>query len=726
MIGQFEKDIITLMIQGNINDFDSFINNQFVLKEFKLTHTTYRTKYKVFEKNSTIYILEEEDKAIQDLQKFLDLILLLEEKKYISLIPKHDAGTILPIFRFDKDKNLPKPFTSFLEIYYKHKNKKIIVNESLHKYRNNKFRTEEENKEYRNKILKILIPILIAFIGLIPFIYNKIFPTQKTEFKLNNICFHPDSPIEIKVFGEKTISERVIIVSLDDYRLDECLARFEDCWQFYPSQCNLPDVALKDGEHILNIRLHGSDKPEIFKIYFDSKSPSVALQRFVDDDSSATFVGKATDIGLQSEDNLNVNIFLWNGDKYERTKLPVNKYTDKSGNTIWSFQTKISKIPRLKEDDPNYSKTFCMIHVNDKAMNLAAYELPYSQVFAKGISRTIIGDTEILMGQPNDASNDWIPKRYKLNLISPPMKTEESITKEFALVIYVFSTKYAEIGIKNLPVDATGEITYYKNNKKLQKTKKETIIDYDVESGGFYEYYATVKGKGDKTYKTNVAYTIESEMAYIKGGKFLMGSNYEFLWWTKPVHEVQVRDFYISKYEVTQMQWKAIMGNNPSHFKGDFLPVENVSWLDCQEFITRLNKISGKNFRLPNEAEWEFACRASSETEWFFGNNENELANYGWYKKNSKGRTHKIGELLPNPFGLYDICGNVFEWTSDVNYRYPYVQRPIDFSDGIKVSRGGCHKFDHRYCMSAVRYGWKNSNSTRREILGLRLAMSAN
>jgi len=137
------------------------------------------------------------------------------------------------------------------------------------------------------------------------------------------------------------------------------------------------------------------------------------------------------------------------------------------------------------------------------------------------------------------------------------------------------------------------------------------------------------------------------------------------------------QSFYMGKYEVTQKEWKAIMGNNPSSFKGDNLPVENVSWKDVQEFIKKLNqKEDGNKYRLPTEVEWEYAARAGTSTNWSFGDDENKLKEYAWYDQNSNSQTHPVGQKKPNGFGLYDVHGNVWEWVQD--------------SDGSRrVGRGG-------------------------------------
>jgi len=167
----------------------------------------------------------------------------------------------------------------------------------------------------------------------------------------------------------------------------------------------------------------------------------------------------------------------------------------------------------------------------------------------------------------------------------------------------------------------------------------------------------------------------------------------------------------MGRYEVTQKEWREVMGNNPSYFKGDSLPVEQVSWDDVQEFIRKLNEEEGTNkYRLPSEAEWEYACRAGTTTRYSFGDSESKLGDYAWYYDNLDGKTHPVGKKKPNPYGLYDMHGNVWEWTQD-KWHSDYDSAPNDGSawesgDGAYwVSRGGGWGYAAGGCRSSYRYG---------------------
>ena len=162
-----------------------------------------------------------------------------------------------------------------------------------------------------------------------------------------------------------------------------------------------------------------------------------------------------------------------------------------------------------------------------------------------------------------------------------------------------------------------------------------------------------------------------NNMIPVFGGTFIMGTTLSkeeggYYWnYERPQHDVTLYSFNIGRYEVTQAEWEEIMGNNPSNFKGKNLPVEKVSWDDCQLFITRLNAITGMRFRLPTEAEWEYAARGGDKSHNYIYAGSNDVNSVAWYESNNERKTHPVGMKYPNELGLYDMSGNVFEWCSD-------------------------------------------------------------
>ena len=209
---------------------------------------------------------------------------------------------------------------------------------------------------------------------------------------------------------------------------------------------------------------------------------------------------------------------------------------------------------------------------------------------------------------------------------------------------------------------------------------------------------------GQKTIKNSIG----MELVLIPAGSFQMGSNDEGADNEKPVHQVTISQaFYMGKTEVTQAQWKAVMGNNPSYFKGDDLPVETVSWQDAKEFIQKLNaKENTDKYRLPSEAEWEYAARAGSTTKWHFGDDESLLRDYAWYGNNSGNTTNVVAVTKPNKYGLYDMAGNVWEWNEDSwddNYNTPRTQSPYKNSSEYHLLRGGSWYDYTNYCRSTYR-----------------------
>ena len=237
---------------------------------------------------------------------------------------------------------------------------------------------------------------------------------------------------------------------------------------------------------------------------------------------------------------------------------------------------------------------------------------------------------------------------------------------------------------------------------------------------------------GQKEIAVDLGSGVRLELVLIPAGEFLMGSpesDKDAAPNEKPQHRVRItKPFYLGKRLVTQEQWEAVMGDDPSRFEGPENPVENVSWDDCQRFLGKLNErfgVEAGRFQLPTEAQWEYACRAGSRSRYWFGEDEGQLDKCAWCEKNSGGRTHPVGEKRPNAWGLYDMSGNVWEWCADWWDSDYYAHSPVDDPSGPatgsgRLGRGGGWNRPAGFCRSAHRghggHGYRSDN------LGLRVS----
>lgn len=215
----------------------------------------------------------------------------------------------------------------------------------------------------------------------------------------------------------------------------------------------------------------------------------------------------------------------------------------------------------------------------------------------------------------------------------------------------------------------------------------------------------------------------------VVGGKFYMGATSDQGGWDNehPVHRVTLSPYYIGQTEVTQELWIAVMGSNPSHFKGSKRPVESITYDDCLEFLARLDSITGLPFRLPTEAEWEFAARGGTLTGGTLYSGNSDCDAVAWWGDENNSGTHLVAQLEPNELGLFDMSGNVWEWCHDWYYYYS-SQRVVDpqgKSHGTyRVQRGGAWNFPSTFCRCTSRSMGVPENKTRS--LGFRIAISQN
>ncbi|BAY41481.1 hypothetical protein NIES2111_58770 (plasmid) [Nostoc sp. NIES-2111] len=243
---------------------------------------------------------------------------------------------------------------------------------------------------------------------------------------------------------------------------------------------------------------------------------------------------------------------------------------------------------------------------------------------------------------------------------------------------------------------------FTQNHTKQNSTQNNEFSSDALKSFNFKIVRVNAQGKITNTSQHQAQYFAEDlgngvtlEMVAIPSGSFFMGSpatKQEQDSSEEPLHQVNIPSFFMGKYEVTQAQYQAIMGSNPSHFKGKSRPVEQVSWNDAIEFCKRLSQKTGRSYRLPSEAEWEYACRAGTSTPFYFGETiTGDLVNYNAtaiYASEStgqfRGQTIPVGQFPPNTFGLYDMHGNVWEWCQDT-WNHNYNGAPIDGSAWVNA-----------------------------------------
>lgn len=281
---------------------------------------------------------------------------------------------------------------------------------------------------------------------------------------------------------------------------------------------------------------------------------------------------------------------------------------------------------------------------------------------------------------------------------------------------YFVATRLIDVNVGNGNVikaySASGTVNSMNQLKTLAQDAVNGLLS-NATTGRRTNEGGTGSGGNVETFTVN---GVTFEMVRVDGGSYQMGS-YSGYNDEQPVHTETVNTFYIGKTEVTQRLWSAVMGNNPSHFRGENLPVEMVSWYDCQEFVDRLSRLTGRVFRLPTEAEWEYAARGGNKSRGYTYSGSEDVYRVAWYDENSGGTTHPVGQKLDNELGIFDMSGNVWEWCSD-NYSNSYAQ-PRNSSN--RVLRGGFWNNLASFCR--VAYRSDSSPGDRNNRYGLRLAL---
>lgn len=287
-----------------------------------------------------------------------------------------------------------------------------------------------------------------------------------------------------------------------------------------------------------------------------------------------------------------------------------------------------------------------------------------------------------------------------------------------ALSLVMSMAMFAQSNVRKMNLIYDGQVVYSRAVSLIDSIK--FVLDENAGSGNDDITDAT------QTFTVN---GVSFKMVGVEGGTFTMGATseqgtsdpYDDEY---PTHSVTLSNFSIGETEVTQELWQAVMGSNPSYFKGSNKPVEYVSWNDCQTFISRLNSLTGKNFRLPTEAEWEYAARGGNKSRGYKYAGSNTLSDVAWYSDNSSSTTHDVKGKQPNELGLYDMSGNVYEWCQDWfgTYSSSAQTNPTGPASGsYRVLRGGSCGGKASLCRVSIRI--IHTPTGYATYLGLRLAL---
>lgn len=308
----------------------------------------------------------------------------------------------------------------------------------------------------------------------------------------------------------------------------------------------------------------------------------------------------------------------------------------------------------------------------------------------------IISGTEIeLSEKQRNLVGSYTREGNRIRAVFETLGTKESL--------YFIETEDGLTAEKNNEAYFT-EVARKRIETKIEEERHAQIKNMDEDQLAAEKFFASLP----KEMSLVLANGVNLEMVKISAGMFTMGSPIDEA--ARGIHATQHEvtistPFYMGKYEVTQEQYEAVMGANPSHFKGSKKPVENVTWNDAQDFCRKLSAKTGKIVRLPTEAEWEYACRAGTTTAFYSGDADADLNNAGWHSGNSSRTTHPVGEKMANKFGLYDMHGNVWEWCQDW-YGGHSARAQIDpvgpASGATRVCRGGSWSIGPWGCRSAI------------------------
>ena len=333
---------------------------------------------------------------------------------------------------------------------------------------------------------------------------------------------------------------------------------------------------------------------------------------------------------------------------------------------------------------------------------------------------TVLVDNKMVRGSNGVAKTTLPVGQHSFVVFCDGYESEEGTVKLKASAPSNLQITLTKETIEESSVNETSQRSQKRVNQQAEVNLSQPTITNQVTSS---------VASNSNTISISVKDGVSIDMVKVEAGTFMMGATSEMKdpdIDEKPVHQVTLtNDYYMGKYEVTQALWEAVMGSNPSKYKGDNLPVESVSWNDCQEFISRLNSLTVRKFRLPTEAEWEYAARGGKKSRSYQYSGSSNISDVAWYDENCGSTTRAVGTKRPNELGIYDMSGNVWEWCHDWYSSYSSLSQmnPIGaISGACRVRRGGSWDNSVWYSRSSSR-SYDTSDYSRIN-LGLRLALT--
>ena len=408
----------------------------------------------------------------------------------------------------------------------------------------------------------------------------------------------------------------------------------------------------------------------------------------------------------------------------------------KKGNETWTYMTHGSQQMKVLTKDylpimvnfSNYgisqvekNKTYVLVLIKPTGGVESVIQQKQSLIIRYTPSTaTVLVDNKMVRGNNGVAKTTLPVGQHSFVVACDGYESEEGTVKLKASVP------------SNLQITLTRESVGAGIANQLQSENQQSSNTYVVSSSNNSSGSPSV-ASGSNAISIPVKDGISIEMVKVEAGTFMMGATSEMKDSyddpdsdEKPVHQVTLtNDYYMGKYEVTQALWEAVMGSNPSNSKGDNLPVETVSWNDCQDFISKLNSLTGRKFRLPTEAEWEYAARGGKKSRGYQYSGNSNISDVAWYDGNSGSKTHPVGTKQANELGIYDMSGNVYEWCSDWygSYSSSSQTNPTGADSGSgRVNRGGSWYFNAGSCRLSCRD--RITPDSRDYALGLRLVLS--